>query len=673
MRQKKCILFFGLLIFIQFILSANQLNLKFDRYHTIEELNRVLNKIVKQFPKVAHLHQIATSPKKHKVVVLEIGPEVGQKKTQPAIFVAANLGGTVPISTEAALKVIQLVLEKKEHRTDKTWYFLPLGNPDAAERYFKRPLNRDNRNATPFNDDKDDAVDEDGVEDLDGNGIITQMRVKDPEGIWLAIPGEPRMMKKADWVKGEKGVYKLYSEGIDNDQDGFYNEDGPGGVDISLNFPHLFKFFTKSGGLWAGNEEESFKLIKFINSHKEIAMTINLGESNFCLNPPRGGRKGTADFSKIKIPERIGKRLNIDTSRTYTMKEIMEMVKQFVPPGFEITESMVASFLGLGAVVNPLPGDLKFYKELSEQYKTFLKKNKMDTKRLDPMRAKDGSFELWAYYHLGLPSFSLDFWTLPQLKKEKKGGPDITPEKLENMSNEEFLALGEEKIDAFLKESGAPANVKAKMIINAVKGGMMTTKRMAAMMREMPKPKSKEGGDPTIKALLDYSDKNLQGKGFVPWKKYKHPTLGLVEIGGATPYSTNTPPPRDIKKLLEGQVPWILALVKKIPRIKIHSVKSEKIGGGLYRIKAWVENAGYLPYPTEIGVRNNRIPPVVVAITGKNIKIISGKKRNLIKNIAGQSTKLTEWIILSTKPVDIQIMVKTPMAWNDTKILKLGV
>jgi len=30
---------------------------------------------------------------------------------------------------------------------------------------------------------------------------------------------------------------------------------------------------------------------------------------------------------------------------------------------------MVANILGLGAMVNPLPADLKFYKEISDKYK----------------------------------------------------------------------------------------------------------------------------------------------------------------------------------------------------------------------------------------------------------------------------------------------------------------
>ena len=79
----------------------------------------------------------------------------------------------------------------------------------------------------------------------------------------------------------------------------------------------------------------------------------------------------------------------------------------FIYVGVMLT--VIASFLGLGAVVNPQEEDLKFYKELSEKYKEFLKANKLDAKRLDPPQPKDGSFELWSYYHLGVPTFSLDF------------------------------------------------------------------------------------------------------------------------------------------------------------------------------------------------------------------------------------------------------------------------
>lgn len=480
------------------------------------------------------------------------------------------------------------------------------------------------------------------------------------------------MMKKANWAKGEKGIYKLYTEGTDNDRDGEYNEDGPGGVNIGINFPHLFRFFTKTGGSWAGSEKESHNLIKFILEHREIAMTFNFGETNFCLTPPKGGRKGEVDLTKIKIPKRFATALNIDPEKTYTMKEVMEMVQQFVPAGMEVTESMIASFLGLGAVVNPLPEDLKFYKELSEKYKEFLKKNKLDAKRLDTPGAKDGSFELWAYYQLGVPSFSMDFWTLPEVKEEKKEEAAITPEKLEKMSNEDFLALGEEKISEFLKSSGAPPNFKAKMVMDAVKNGMMTTEKMAEMLRQMPKPKSKEGGDPEEKALLAFSDKELDGKGFVEWKPYKHPTLGDVEIGGVVPYASNTPPARMIEKLLKGQVSWVFQIAEKLARIKINKTEVKALGAGLYRVKAWIENTGYLPYPTAMGKRNNRILPVIVTIDGKNFRIVEGKKRSLIKGIEGNKTQIVSWIIYAENPVKLKLKAFTSIAWQDTKQIELG-
>jgi hypothetical protein len=644
----------------------------FDRYHTPAEIGAALKELAAANGAVAKVHTLAQSPGGRDVLLIEIGPEVGKaKKSLPAVFVGADFEGTVPISAEAALYLAKQLVEKPDVRKDLTWYVLACPNPDAAARYFAKPLLEDARNGKPHNDDMDDAVDEDGPDDLDGNGIITMMRVKDPDGEWLPVPGEPRLMKKADWSKGGKGIYKLYTEGLDNDGDGAYNEDGPGGVNIGVQFPHLFKSFTPDSGDWPGSEPESFAVIKFVNEHKEIGLTFVFGSTNFCLNPPRGGRKGDADFNQIKIPERIAGYIGADPSKTYTMAEIMDLVKPMVPEGMELTESMIASFLGLGAVVNPLPEDLKFYKELSDKYKEFLKKAKLDGKRLDPAPDKDGSFELYSYYQLGLPSFSLDFWTLPEVKDEKKE-PDITPDKLEKMTNDEFIALGEEKVDAFLKASGAPPQFKAKQLFATLKSGQMTTKQMAEMMRQMPKPPSEEGADPKDKALLAWSDKELGGKGFVNWAPYKHPTLGDVEIGGAVPFADTTPPAAKLEPLLKGQVPWVFELAGKMAKIRIGKTEVKSLGGGIYSIEAWIENAGYLPYPTAMGRRNNRNLPVIVTLEGKDFTIVEGKKRSLVQAIDGYSAQSVRWLVHAEKPVQINVKASTELAWGDAKTVNLG-
>lgn len=645
----------------------------FDRYHTPDELNAAVLAIAEDNPEITRVHRIASSPAGRAVLILEIGPETEKEQANlPAILVAANLEGTIPISSEAALFLIQEIIAQAEVRSDKTWYVLPVGNPDAASNYFESPLRMDSRNRTPFNDDMDDATDEDGVEDLDGNGLITAIRVEDPEGEWIAVHSDPRLLRRAESTKGEKGVYKLYTEGVDNDRDGKYNEDGPGGVNLGINFPHLFKFHTEIGGKWAGSEEETFSLFKFVFERPQIAMTFAFGASNFCSIPPKGGRQGSVDLNQIKVPERMGARLGIDTDRTYTMEEIKEILQPRMPAGMELTESMIAGFLGLGAVVNPLPEDLKFYESLSQDYKAFLKEQELDAKRLEPAPAKDGSFELWAYYHLGLPSFSMDFWTLPVVEKETGSEEEITPEKLAEMSNEEFLALGEERIDKFLKASNAPAQFPARRVIEALAGGQLTTKRMAEMLKNVPEKRDEEGADPAEEALLAFSDQQLNGGGFVDWAAYDHPTLGAVEIGGAVPFASNTPPAEMIKGLLEGQLPWVFTLSEKMARISIAKAEATGMGSGLYRIKVWVENTGYLPYPTAMGLRNTRITPVVVTLDGSDYEILEGKKRNLIKSLPGHGTGAVSWIIRTQHPEQLVAKAATSIAWTDEKPVEVG-
>ena len=646
--------------------------LTFDRYHTPQEANAALAAFNKANPARTALHKIAASRGGADLTVLEIGPDAGKKTRQaPAVFVVANMEGVLPITTEAALSLAERVLADANAAKSLTWFILPNGNPDAAGRYFRKPLVADERNAGPWNDDMDDQADEDGPNDLDSNGLITELRVKDPAGEWIPVEGEPRLMRKADASKGEKGLYKLYAEGIDNDGDGEYNEDPAGGTNVAITFPHLFHPWTATGGRWPGSEPETFGILKFATDHPEIAMTFLFGATNMCLQPPAGGRQGSFDATAIKIPERIAQQFGADPSRTYSINEIIEMVRPLAPPGFEITEGIVASFLGLGAVVNPVDDDLKFYKELSEKYKEFLKTNKLDAKRLDPPQPKDGSFELWSYYHLGVPVFSMDLWTLPEVKADEKEKSGITPESLESMTPDAFVALGEAKITAFLKEVGAPDSIKPAMLLDGVKAGKMTPKQMAGMVKQMPKPKEPGAADPKQKAQLAFSDKELQGKGFVAWAPYKHPTLGDVEIGGLVPYGDTTPPAAMVKALLDGQVPWVLKLAEKLPRLKILKTEAKPRGAGVYAVTVWVENSGYLPFPTAMGRKDQHVGPALVLFGGKDgakgITFLSGRARTPINSVDGGRSVKLEWVVQVPATVNaIDVALESANAWGDT-------
>lgn len=646
---------------------------KQTRYPDHKEVTNQMNNLQSKNQGIVKIHKLATSPGQRDLLVYEIGKEIAsQTKTNPAVLIVANMEGINPLGTEAALTLAENITGDSQKFKNLTWYILPTGNPDGAERFFIKPLYKDPRNDLAVNDDMDDRTDEDGFNDLDANGIITTMRVKSPDGEWIPVTSDPRLMKKADPSKGEKGIYKLYTEGLDDDRDGKYNEDVPGGTNVGLNFPHLFKYFVPANGLYPGSAAESFELMKFVFNHPEIAMTFSFGSSNFCTTPPKGGRAGSVDMEKITIPEDVAKAFGADASKTYSMKEIMEMVKPMVPAGMEIDENMVASFLGLGAIVNPMAEDLTFYKKLAEDYSEYLKKAGFTGERFDPEDGKDGSFELWSYYHLGVPVFSMDLWSIPKPKEEKTASSDLTPDAIEKMSKDEFLAIGEEKFSAFMKESGAPPQFKASMVFEGVKSGQMTPKQIGGMMKQIPKPsKDADTGDPKEKAILAFYDKKPGNSVFINWTKFNHPDLGEVELGGFVPYSDNTPPIEMADSLIKIQIPWIFKLTEQLPLLKISDTKITSKGDGLYRIEAWISNEKYLPYPTAMGKKNKQPAPVICALEAKGIILLSGRKRMVIASVPGLKKVKIEWLVQAEKGAELTLKLTSKSAGNDTKQLKI--
>jgi len=654
------------------ILSVSQVTAQsgpsFDKYHTNSEVQQMLAKLQSGNPSAIKIHDIASSPGGEPVQVLEIGANL---KNVPAIFVGANFEGNVPLSTEGALYFAKMVLDSAQYSKNLKWYILPNPNPDAAKGYFAKAKYERVVNDFAINNDADEATNEDGFDDLNGDGFITQMRLKDPEGKMISSKADPRIMVAADASKGERGEYKMYFEGIDNDGDGQYNEDGEGGINVGIGFPHLFPRDKKEAGLWSGQTPEVYNLMRFIYDRPEIVMVYTLGSSDFCAAPPKGGRKGGANLQSIKIPARYARMFDIDPNQTFTMDEVIEMVKSRVPAGMEVTPSMVAGMLGLGAAVNPLEDDLKFYTKFSEDYKKYLESKKFNTERLSAPGDKDGSFELWACYHLGVPSFSMNLFTVPKVKEEKKeNGETVSLEDVEKMSAEEFTALGEEKIDTFLKANNAPDRFTASGVLEMMKSGRFTPKQMAAMLKSAPK-KEKDGElSEKDKALLAYTDKALEGKGFIPWQKYNHPKLGEVEIGGYIPYLESTPKPEMIDSLLGTQLPWLLQLTTKLPQIGIASEKITVMGGNVYKVELYIENKGYLPYPIAMGQRNNQPAPVIVVLDGE-MQILEGIKRTPLGAINGNSVKKLTWIVQTDKKI-INAKIESAVFGPAEKQIKIG-
>ncbi|MBP1625321.1 MAG: hypothetical protein H6Q07_3343, partial [Acidobacteria bacterium] len=356
--QKYSILFFSLALLAVIAPAA----LAEAAYHRPEEVAAGLQSRAAKHPQLAALQSLGKGSGGSEIWAIRIAgrPQASRDPdARPGIFVGANIEGTHLIGTEAALALIDRLLSGYGSDRGVTAlldraavYVAPLLNPDSARFAFASPLWERWTNARPVDDDLDGAADEDGPDDLNKDGLITQMRVKDPEGRYIQDPKEPRLMRLAESLKGEKGTYKLYLEGVDNDGDENYNEDPAGGVEVNRNFPHDFEYDMAAAGLYPASETETAALLKFLNAHLNIALVLNFSTENTILNQKQTGQAKVAG-DKVKVPRMIAGPLGLDPEVEYTLKEIVEAVKASgMAGGMEVTEERTASFLGLGATVS---------------------------------------------------------------------------------------------------------------------------------------------------------------------------------------------------------------------------------------------------------------------------------------------------------------------------------
>jgi len=179
-----------------------------------------------------------------------------------------------------------------------TIYVIPRPSPDAGEQLFDRPLRERNGNLRPTDDDRDGTAGEDPPDDLNGDGCITMMRVADDTGRWMLHPDDPRVLIEADPKKNERGAFKLYIEGRDDDGDRRWNEDAGDGVALSRNFPFAYPYFQAGAGPHAVSEVESRALADFCYDRPHIAHVVTFTTDDNLLRTPKPNAQ--AERNRIK-------------------------------------------------------------------------------------------------------------------------------------------------------------------------------------------------------------------------------------------------------------------------------------------------------------------------------------------------------------------------------------
>ena len=210
-------------------------------------------------------------------------------KPKPALLITAGIDGKHQAGTQMAVQLLDRLLKSENLSkllSEKSLYFVPSVNPDAIDAYFGKLKMEKSGNATKTDDDRDGQIGEDPYEDMNNDGLITQVRIEDVSGTYIESPDDARLLVKADPSKNQIGKYLVLSEGFDNDNDGNFNEDFSEGVTIDKNFTFDYPVFEKGSGVYVASEPETRALLDFLYLNQNIYAVFTFGMHNNLSEPP---------------------------------------------------------------------------------------------------------------------------------------------------------------------------------------------------------------------------------------------------------------------------------------------------------------------------------------------------------------------------------------------------
>jgi hypothetical protein len=366
------------------------------QYNDFRTISQKINKLGTDYQSICSVKSLIKTQGGKDIWLLTIG--TGEKDKKPGIAVFGGIEGNYLLGKELAVGFAENLLKESSNADIRnllnavTFYVFPDVSPDASEQFFAKLKYERFVNSRSTDDDRDFLFDEDPYEDLNNDGFITQIRVTDPAGTYIESDDDKRILVPADLSKGQMGSYILYSEGIDNDKDGSFNEDGEGGVDFNKNFSFNYQEFGTNAGLHPMSEPETKAVADFLFDHFNIYATFSFGPQDNLGQP-------------LKASERLsaGQPAGMGQSEGTGQETGMRMFSgggrgsgSSRPPAQEQGDRRITSILRTDETINKLVSDK--YHEIT------------GLKGAPVSRNTPGNFMEWAYFHYGRYSFSTPGW-----------------------------------------------------------------------------------------------------------------------------------------------------------------------------------------------------------------------------------------------------------------------
>ncbi len=285
--MRKTILTYIFTFFLFTFLFSQKVTLRYDKYYDYEALGKALQKLCKLHPKISSLEVIGKSSQGRNLYLVKIfNPKTGNEFDKTGFYIEGNIHGNEIQASEVALYTIDYILTNYDKNPEikklvdrYVFYILPSFNIDGRENFIHNLNTKDSSRSAmvKIDDDKDGRVDEDGYEDLDGDGEILTMIKKVKYGNYVKDKKDPRILRRVK--PGEVGDYIILgSEGIDNDGDGRVNEDPIGYLDMNRNFGYNWmpSYIQMGAGKYPFCTSELESVRKFLMSHPNILIFEDL-------------------------------------------------------------------------------------------------------------------------------------------------------------------------------------------------------------------------------------------------------------------------------------------------------------------------------------------------------------------------------------------------------------
>lgn len=354
-----------------------KVKMQWDRYHDHKQIIDFCKELQKQYPDLVRYESAGKSFQGRDIPVLKITDykNGGSADRKPGFYIDGNIHANELQGTEVAMYTAWYLVENfeynqffKELLRDKIFYIFPTTSPDSREDFIYQPNHASSSRTgqKPLDDDGDGLIDEDHMDDLNGDGHITMMRRKSKTGRWKIDPNFPNRMVIAK--PDEPGEYEMLGyEGLDNDGDGLVNEDSKGTYDPNRDWAWNWQpDYVQRGSLfYPGTLPETRVVKEFIMKHPNIAGAQSYHNyGGMFLRGP-----GAAEDAKYYNSEDIA------------VYDVIGKLGERIVPGYKylvIHKDLYTVYGGQIDFLTLARGIFTFSNELMTSYKLFNEKSKTD-------------------------------------------------------------------------------------------------------------------------------------------------------------------------------------------------------------------------------------------------------------------------------------------------------